>query len=242
MKTLEIESLHGISICHSITVSCREIFNPLTYKFETGKVYCITTKEHNSLASWALASALGGRMEEDYNGTIYLDGIVVNQRALQEKACFVADDRVLLPKYEITEKFNVYNFDYNRFLVNEHFDDRCACAKDIIERALAESKSDHSLESIKQKFKLSDERLVRDIRFVSNEIWLISIAIGYAEGRSIFIFPLIDLKNASIINGLDNIIEELKQDGKMIIIPVMNMADIHLKCNAIINTGIGSAD
>lgn len=241
MRTLEVYSLHGISICHSTSIACREIFNPITYRFEIGRVYCITTKNYNSLAPWALACALGGSMEGDYQGKIVIDGVPNNQHTLRNEACFVADARALLPKYDIINQFNIYNYDYSKFLVNCHDDDHFASAKDLIEHALSKSKSTLSIEGIKEKFRLSEERLTRDLRFVSGEIWLISMAIGYAEGRTVFIFPLIDSKNAIIINGFDSLIEDLKQEGKMVIIPVMNIRDIHIRYDDIVYTGIGNS-
>ncbi len=104
--------------------------------------------------------------------------------------------------------------------------------------ALSKTKSNLTIENIKSRFELSDERFDRDIRFVSNEIWQISIAIGYAEERSVFIFPLIDSKNANTLNRLNSIIEELKHNKKTVIIPVMNKEDICIKYDAILYTSI----
>jgi hypothetical protein len=66
-------------------------------------------------------------------------------------------------------------------------------------------------------FSLSDERFKRDLRYVSGEIWRISIAVGFALGKDIFCYPWLNERDASIIDT--QIVKVLKSHNKLVLIP-----------------------
>ncbi|EFM08679.1 hypothetical protein PaecuDRAFT_4473 [Paenibacillus curdlanolyticus YK9] len=70
------------------------------------------------------------------------------------------------------------------------------------------------------RFELSESRLDREMRYISNERWNASTAIGMAFGKSIYCFPWLDDTVKEIIRArLKHCSAVLKQNNHILIIP-----------------------
>jgi hypothetical protein len=65
-------------------------------------------------------------------------------------------------------------------------------------------------------FELSDERFERDLDHVSGEIFRITAAIGFAEGKEIFCWPW---RNAHEPGFDPRVAKTLRDNGKIVLVP-----------------------
>lgn len=125
-----------------------------------------------------------------------LNGNKVNPRELKDKSCFIAENQIEG--------------------INTPID--MGTARTNIEKALAISGLPYSVSQIKELFHLSDGRFDRDFRYVSGEIWLMSMAIGFAMGKDLFCFPWLNKIEFYRASAAKPILMFLKEKGEIILI------------------------
>lgn len=202
MGYITLEHFMSGASCCSRLYSSKEGFLPITYSFLPG--HCYGFFGDFGRGCWALATCLGGRGDEPASGKIYWNGDEIDRSEMQAHSCFAGENIV-----------DSIDDPHNPLTANE-----------CIQCALHRSQLPYSVTDIKSLFRLSDERFDRDLRYVSGEIWRISIAIGFALNRELFCYPWMNVRDAK--EQLDaEIIEVLKAHQKIIVIPT---------CRAVLKT------
>lgn len=187
-----IDFQDGVS-CTSSLFQSKEGFLKLNYSFLSGNVYGIVSDF--GCGSWGLVTCLGGRCSKYYTGQILIDGIRTPANNLLSHSAFIGES--------IFEG------------VNSKSD--ILSPQKCIERALAISGQNYTVDEIKSMFSLSDERFERDLNYVSGEIDRISIAVNYALGKDIYCFPW--LNEHDICNVPKGVLRILKEHKKIVLIP-----------------------
>ena len=155
---------------HGVLNDCLQKSN---YTFNAGNLYGIIGEFGNGGA--ALSCGITGKTDY-YEGSIYIDGNEIYFDELKNISWYIGDDlkkkRNFL-KREMTVKEQII-YGLNHY-------NRCC-----------------DFEIIKQQFNLSTERIDRCIEYVSGERWKASCAIGYANGKEIFCFPLMNTNDYNL--------------------------------------------
>lgn len=212
MVEVMLKDYSDCAICESATFRSNEGFPEITYRFVGGKAYGLCSDY--GCGAWALATALGGRGKQPC-GSVTYNGRVANCNVLRRHACFVGE--------KIYPGINSTFFSKN--------------AEECIKKALRISKSEESWENITHKFHLSPERLRRNLSYIYNhEIWYISIAVGFAEGKDVFCFPWLnspDFKCFEIMSEL-GVVDILKNAGKILLVPSNHVDRLQQSCDELI--------
>jgi len=83
--------------------------------------------------------------------------------------------------------------------------------------------SRYSVDELMDLFELAPSRMDRTIKFISNERWNASTAIGLANGKRIFCFPWLEDSVKIIIRERLRLCSEIIENNKcMMIIPVQS--------------------
>ena len=184
--------------CTSQLFQSRESFGRNSYDFRGGNVYGIVSDF--GCGSWGLVTSLGGKGGTDSlysDGDVLLDGVKASPEERRIVSAFVGD--------------NIFDG------INSPTE--LLSARKCIEKALQISGLRYSPSEIKDVFSLSDERYERDLKYVSGEIFRISIAINFALGKSIYCFPWANEHDIMNILHISSIIGFLKKNNKIILIP-----------------------
>jgi ABC-type sugar transport system ATPase subunit len=161
---------------------------------ESGKAYAFISDF--CYGSWGAVNCIGGNGDVDVNSKICIDSNKVHIEKLQKISCY------------ITEISNLKSV----FLGNQ-------TPKNCIQYAIRKKLTNHSLSDIKELFSLTNERFNRPLKYVSGEIFPISLAINYALGKKIFCFPWLGELEINRIESLLPIINFLKSEDRIILIP-----------------------
>ena len=203
IQFIELHDFQDCVKCTALTYTVKESFIKISYKFHAGNVYGLSGDF--GCGGWAIASCLGGRCSDNYDGCLIVDGKLVHKEELIARSCFVGEVAGLkTPREQIKE-------------------------------ALGENGA-YSYEEIQRIFKLSDSRLDRSMEFVSGERWLISLALGFAGGKDIYCFPWLNMVDIDIFRGmyLAGIIDFLKRNGKIILVPSSQKRVLKRMCDHLI--------
>lgn len=173
--------------------SIHENLSRFSCKFHMGNAYAIVSEPGKG--GWALSYLLAGRAR-NYKGNIYLDRELANSHMLLSYGWYVGEGLQ----------------DKNMFGLHRNMT--------IREQLASCDLSDYTMDKLIDLFELSSSRLDRPMKFISNERWNASTAIGLANGKQIFCFPLLDdtWKDAIKVR-LRHCSEILKQNNCLVIIP-----------------------
>jgi len=193
MKKIEITNYQAIANCKTHTYSSRESFYQISEVFEFGKSYGIISDY--GMGSWGLTTSLCGK-GEDYSGQIYVDDKLVEYTYFKDKSMQVFQNVF----DEIPNSDNLS--------VREH-----------IAYALNYSGIKYKPDDIKTMFGLTDERFERTLNLVGIELWRISIAIGFALDKDIYIFPWLNKSDLKIFTFDQKPTDLLLKNNKLVIVP-----------------------
>lgn len=99
--------------------------------------------------------------------------------------------------------------------------------KEQIEVGIRKNNSDYCVKDIQEMFKLSNERINRNIEYVSGERWKASVAIGFANGRNVFCYPWFNTKDIERFQEqLHNTIAFLLNYGCIVILPTTKKENV----------------
>lgn len=175
----------------------RDTIGHFSYIFKSG-IYVI--EGECTIGGWALSTLLSGR-EKLTSGQILIDNEIVSCKELQKYSCYVGEDSGLKKWFGIMH-----------MSVSEQ-----------IKYGIKKGLTNDSVDEIKNKFKLSDGRFDRRMKYFSGERWRASMAIGYALGKRIYCFPWISGKFImKFENCFQTCFQPLLESESTIIIPTTN--------------------
>lgn len=197
IQNMSFQGIIDASLNYGRSSLYQEIHN-FSHSFEFGKSYLI----HDSVshAGWALSWILGGA-EQPQTGDILMNGEVYTQPLRRHHSWLIRHDEI--------KRLGFFRMSI----------------KDQIQRGLRRSNPDHlSLEKLKQMFRLTPQRLTRDINRISSEAWRASCAIGLAHGKRVFCFPHLGHIRPTLIDEYRHLwfeehIHHLRNFGCLILIP-----------------------
>lgn len=198
-KIISLSNVTGGFDCSLENYGCmRDTIGHFSYDFKTG-IYVL--EGECATGGWALSVVLSGK-DRAMEGVIKIDGMAISVKELHNYSCYVGEDAGLKKYFGLTDMNVSEQIEYG------------------IKRGLSNC---NSVEEIKIKFKLSDERFKRKFRFISGERWRASMAIGYSLGKRIYCFPWM---NSSLLLKLEDCLKTccpiLLDGGATIIIPTTN--------------------
>jgi len=175
----------------------RENIHIFNYNFEFGKIYCINSNLGDG--GWGISWAISGQFKLT-KGQIKLDNKILSFKELQKLSWGVGLDG---------EAFSFFENKTTRNLIN---------------KGLTRNDNFTTVEQIAKNFMLTNERLDNNFKFLSGERWRASIAIGFANKKKIYCFPWIKPEILIMYKDLwfKNILEYLKKENYLIIIPTIN--------------------
>lgn len=208
IDTIELVEFSGKADCTCDFYKCVESFPKLNYTIKNGKTYSIISDF--GCGSWGLANCLSGN-GSILSGEVLVDGKRTRLGDLIRYSCIVSSTNIfgmkIKPKKDSTKK--------------------------CIEKALKDNHT-YSVSEIKKLFCLSDERFERPIAYISGEIWLASLAIGFSLQKDIFSFPWLGERDIGIFKTIKQlgIIDFLKKNRKIILVPSSQKGVLLNNCDA----------
>lgn len=104
--------------------------------------------------------------------------------------------------------------------------------KEQIEYGINTIRTELEIDTIQREFDLSNERINRNIEFVSGERWKASAAIGYSNGKKVFCYPWLNTKDLNQFKEqLEATIDTLLKLDCIIIIPTTKKENIQAITN-----------
>lgn len=147
-----------------------------------------------------------------YEGRIVVDGMETSKEHLIQNSWYVGKD---LYKYNSSSLFG-RKPKMTRNTIKEQ-----------IEEGVCRNGHGLSFYQIKSIFDISDERVVRNIEYVSAERWKASAAIGYVHKKKIFCYPWMNSKDIEHLKEqLSNTINVLLDFGCIVIVPTTKEENI----------------
>lgn len=214
VEMIELYNFHDEVLCKMPTAieSYRsyEYIRPLDkYRLEASNVYGIICDF--CTGGWGLVSCIGGRVTRECQGTVIVNGKKIAAKKLGKYSHFIPE----LPD-------SPHLFPNKKHSAREH-----------IEKALEISGLPYSAEEIREIFHLTDVRFDRPLNWISDEIWAISTAIGFALGKDIFCFPWLNMIDIFYFNQarIRGVIDFLKSQGKIILIPSSQRDELKQYCD-----------
>ena len=165
------------------------------FEFYAGNLYGIIGEFGNGGA--ALSCGITGNTDF-YEGKVYIDEQESSMEYIVKNSWYVGSDlnnskRLFRKKRTIRQQI-----EYGIHNITHQFD----------------------IEKIQGIFNISDERIDRNIEFVSGERWKASVAIGYANGRKVFCYPWMNSKDIEHLKDqLLNTIKYLIDSDCIVIVP-----------------------
>ena len=175
-----------------------EYLNSNNYSFVSSNIYGLIG--HYGSGNWALSQIIAGRTKK-HKTQIYVDGNNVSYKDLRNMCCYIG--------YE-------HNIGYLSFARNHTL-------KATIEQGIIKTNNNiDTVESIAEEFELSYDRIDRKFKFLGNEHWRASLAIGQAWQKRIYCAPFLDGKNWGSYYSiqLEKWLKLLKQKNSIVILPV----------------------
>jgi ABC-type multidrug transport system ATPase subunit len=216
MNTHSISSLE----VHDVSVGCKpqmmnfrsgeERLDHFTYRFLPGRTYGIVCGP--GCGGWALSYLLSG-LAANFEGTVTINSKIVLPKELQINGWYVGQG---LPAA-------------GKFLKKEM----------TVRRQLeCGTSNQYKMEELVNRFELSASRLDRELRYVSNERWNASTAIGLMHEKQVFCFPWLDeVWVEAIRKRLEYCSAALNDYGCITILPVQSLLQIeHIADEVIVIT------
>ena len=188
---------------HGIVLDCLQNHY---FEFHTGNLYGIIGEFGNGGA--ALSCGLTGNTNF-YEGKIYVDDKEMPMEHIINKSWYVGLD--------LNKSKSLFR--------------RKKTIKQQIEYGARTSSQEFNIDTIQNIFRLSDERIDRNIECVSGERWKASAAIGYANGRKVFCYPRMnsnDIEHFKV--QLSKTIEYLIQSRCIVIMPTTTEENVKKIC------------
>ncbi|WP_337099313.1 hypothetical protein [Paenibacillus sp. YIM B09110] len=171
MKLLKSIKLENINIkCKPRIVGVDAHWDRLTdfnYHFSSSKVYGVVSKPGNG--AWALSYLLAGRVKQDSGYVFANKGSMLIQAQLKQSSCYVGD--IIYRR----NRFGMKYYPTVRQLLEED-----------------PKMKEEAIRSVVEELELSTSRMDRPLHQISNERWNATVAIGLAQGKSIFCFPYLN--------------------------------------------------
>lgn len=173
-----------------------EVNSHKSYNFMSSNVYVVEVESKEE--GQELSNLITG-LNKEKNCVIKIDDNTVSSKELRNISCYVGK--------------GIYKKFFHKRTVRKE-----------IEYALKHSNSNFTSYDIVNMFSLTPSRLERKLKYTGNEHWRASLAIGYAGNKQVFCFPFVNKELASELIRLriDEFIEMLKSEGKIIVIPTEN--------------------
>lgn len=188
---------------HGIVLDCLQ---NNYFEFHAGNLYGIIGEFGYGGA--ALSCGITGNTDF-YEGKIYVDDKEISMEHIINKSWYVGVD--------LNKSKSLFR--------------RKKTIKQQIEYGVRTSSQEFNIEAIQNIFQLSDERINRNIEFVSGERWKASVAIGYANGRKVFCYPWMNSKDIEHLKEqLSKTIEYLIQSECIVIMPTTNEENVKKIC------------
>ena len=187
----------------------RELLQKHDFEFYAGNLYGIIGEFGDGGA--ALSCGITGNTKY-YKGRIFIDEVECSIDHVIENSWYVGND---LFKYKSKGLF------FNKPKFNKN------TIKEQIEYGIRCKKTNESFSTIQNMFNVSNDRIVRNINYVSGERWKASAAIGYANGRKIFCYPWMNTKDVEHLREqLSHTIKVLQENGCIVIMPTTKEENI----------------
>lgn len=159
---------------HGVVQDCLEGINLDLYE---GNLYGIIGEF--GMGGAALSCGMTGNTNI-YNGKIFINEEEKPMDYLVQRSWYVGTDLY---------KNKAHGIFFNKYKIKKN------TIKEQIEFGINNVRKDLEFASIQRDFKLSNERINRNIEFVSGERWKASSAIGYANGKKVFCYPWFNSKD-----------------------------------------------
>lgn len=213
LHILTLENYRPSAHCRGIACTSREGFVPVSCTLGAGKA--VGLRSEFGGGAWALTTCIGGRAEpqRQQDGRILWNGQHVTNGELAVRACFVGERP------------------------EEH---RLKClyptVRGCMERALKKSGLPYTAEEIRAMFGLTDARFDRRIDRIGSEIWLASMAIGFAGGKDLYCWPWMygQFEHYLRVAKELGILDLLRQHGKLVLIPSANEVLLRDCCDCLL--------
>lgn len=191
---------------HGVVLDC---LKKQYLEFEQGNLYGIIGEFGNGGA--ALSCGITGNTNY-YEGQIFIDDKETSIEYLAKNSWYVGND--------------LYSSNSKKF-----WGSKLRITKNTIKEQIEYGiqKNNHVLDfcAVQNLFNLSNERVNRNIDYVSGERWKASVAIGFANGRSIFCYPWFNSRDIDHLEEqLTCTITSLLDFGCIVIIPTTQKTNI----------------
>lgn len=196
MNKLKLEDVSGGFDCGLKNYGCmRDTIGHFYYEFKSG-IYIL--EGECATGGWALSTVLVGK-DNTFDGEVWINDKKVNCKQINKCSCYVGEDAGLRKRFGLVPMTVKEQIEYG------------------VNRNLSFS---NDIKKIKSLFGLSEERYNRPLKYVSGERWRISMAIGYALGKTIYCFPWMNKKYIlKLEDCLKLCFNSLQEIGAIIIIP-----------------------
>lgn len=187
----------------------RDFIDKRCFEFHKGNFYGIIGEFGYGGA--ALSCGITGKTNF-YEGRISIDNKEVSIEYLKQNSWYVGND---LYKYKTKDLFG----SSPKIMKNT--------IKEQIEQGIRNGNHELDFHMIQNIFGISDERVGRNIEYVSGERWKASVAIGYANGKKIFCYPWMNSKDINHFGEqLSSTVKSLLDFGCIVILPTTKQENI----------------
>ncbi|GIO86407.1 hypothetical protein J25TS5_33390 [Paenibacillus faecis] len=177
--------------------SWRENISHFSYEFMPGKIYAIVSQPGGG--GWALSYLLSAKVS-NYTGRIFINQEMAHSKDLLSYGWYIGEGVRAKNNFGLVRKLTVR------------------------EQLISCELSAFTIEKLVDLFELSPSRLDRELKYISNERWNASAAIGLAHGKQIYCFPWMDDMWKEVIKvRLRHCSEVLKQNNCLVIIPTPSL-------------------
>ena len=147
-----------------------------------------------------------------YQGKIFMDDKEISIDELIKNSWYIGND--------------LYSNKKKRFFKRKPQRNRDTI-KDQIEYGLDKYKMDYDFYTVQRMFNVSNERVIRNIEFVSGERWKASAAIGFANEKKIFCYPWLNTWDIDLFGEqMSGTVETLLNHGCIVILPTTKEENI----------------
>lgn len=203
INKMKLEDVSGGFDCVLMNYGCmRDTIGHFNYEFKSG-IYLL--EGECATGGWALTTVITGKYKEP-EGRIWINDKKIDWKQIAQYSCYVGEEAGLRKNFGLKSMSVQEQIEYG---INQGF----SFNSDINE--------------IKKLFGLSEERFNRTMKCVSGERWRISMAIGYAMGKTVYCFPWLNNKYLQKLEEcLRLCFASLLDIGAIIIIPATNRESI----------------
>lgn len=204
MEKVRVVTKQGfIHVCNHIGERGIEYINNNEFTFEKGKIYGLIG-EHGS-GGEIISSLLSGRIKLNEN-VIYFDDVKVNETSIQDSGWYVGKN------------------EYAAGIIKKEMS-----AKKAINSAINKYHRYENINEIIEDFHLTSGRLNYELSKYSGERMRVSLAIGYANNKTIYCFPWMNtgyFYDIILSSGVFRFFKRLKEEGCIIILPTSRKENV----------------